>query len=81
MTTDPGSRAAEKRSWHREMDVEATAETEPFNPYARCISLMECRTTCVYMGQGCSEVHKNHYRDLSGDEGTPPPLTQRINAP
>lgn len=81
MATDPGSRAAETRSWRREIDMEATAEAEPFNPYARCISLLECRTTCVYLGQGCSEVHRNHYRDPSADEKAPPALTRRINAP
>lgn len=81
MANDPGRRIAEKRSWRREMDVEATAQVEPFNPYAHCISLVECRTTCVYVGQGCSEAHRNHYRGLTADEGVPPPLTQRVNAP
>lgn len=69
MATDPGSRAADKRTWRREMGVEAAAQVEPFNPYAHCTSLLECRTTCVYVGQGCSEVHRNHYRDLSATEG------------
>lgn len=62
MTANPGGRAAEKRAWRRDVTAGASTEVDPYNPYAQCRSLLDCPTTCVYVGQGCSGFGESSQR-------------------
>lgn len=63
MAMSPGGRAAEKRAWQRDCDLPPRAGVEPYNPYAQCHSLLDCPTTCVYVGQACSGFDDKRQRD------------------
>lgn len=45
-------RARENREWRSEVDAEVDAR-DAYYPFDYCISLVECRRECAYVGQAC----------------------------